>query len=190
MGINTISILPESIKKQRRIRREIVLILSIAVLISVILIICGIVALKYRLFIEDDLAFVSRKKEAVETAIQNNEKNIEVVRTLSNLREIIEREIGSVPDWENVLNQIPNELYIEEMEAGFEEESFIVIRGYSTSQYAVSHFADLLDNIESVSDNDIVYINKLPVEDGNFVQFEIKIYVLGTPYILKTAGEA
>ena len=71
------------------------------------------------------------------------------------------------------------------MEAGLEEE-FYCDTGYSTSQYAVSHFADLLDNIESVSDNDIVYINKLPVEDGNFVEFEIKI-CRGT-YILKQLG--
>lgn len=184
-----VSILPPSIKAQRKRRQEIIKFLTITSLISVMLIVLGIITLKYRIYIESELSYISKTSELIESRIEASKKDFEVIDKNLELKRIVENAMGKIPDWEFAIGKItsimPNEFYIEDIEAVSQEENFITLRGRSNYQNAIKDFIYELNSIELVQDIEIIYINKLPTSDEKMTEFALKIYISGTPYQLK-----
>lgn len=191
MEIKMVSILPPSIKEQRKLRSEIIKFLSMTGLISVILLLSGIIVLKYRIYIESELSYISETSKLLEAEIEANRKELEVIEKKQKLKKIVENAMGKIPDWEMTIEEIvsimPNEFYIEDIEAISHEENFVTIRGKVNYQKAINKFIYKLNRMESVKNVEIIYINKLPMEDGAMTEFAVKIYISGAPYQLKIA---
>lgn len=160
-------------------------------LISVILLLSGIIVLKYRIYIESELSYISETSKLLEAEIEANRKELEVIEKKQKLKKIVENAMGKIPDWEMTIEEIvsimPNEFYIEDIEAISHEENFVTIRGKVNYQKAINKFIYELNRMESVKNVEIIYINKLPMEDGAMTEFAVKIYISGAPYQLKIA---
>jgi len=163
--MNTVSILPPSIKEQRKRKQEISKFLYITSIISVVLLIFGIFIYKYRLSIENELSVIWTERQLVESKIEYKKTYVETMNKISELKKIVEKAMGDVPDWEKAINEIsyvmPNDIYLVDIEASYTEEKFIILHGYSSTQHTINNFIHLLNEIELIDNTELIYINKL-----------------------------
>lgn len=92
--MNTVSILPPSIKEQRKRKQEISKFLYITSIISVVLLIFGIFIYKYRLSIENELSVIWTERQLVESKIEYKKTYVETMNKISELKKIVEKSYG------------------------------------------------------------------------------------------------
>ena len=181
-SVNTISLLPPRIKAQHNkfYRRRFYLVIAFSVIALIIMVNAVLAVLTIGTNLKLDK--LKNDRRAMESYIESTGGVLEAQMDVENLEKIIEKAMGKVPDWGNILIDTgkprPNGIVIDVIKGSLNESQVIItINGRGYSQKDLGNYMAALENLHNITEVKCNYTRQSSLEDATSLEFEIVLYM-------------
>ena len=180
--LNSISLLPKSIKSSDRSYVYRLLIGVYIILIITSLVSC-IVLLIHTREMNSNLKILKEQRKAIEKYLEYNDDVLAAQNEINRLRGIVEKTMGNVPDWSSLLNDIDvfktNNIHNHIVKGSYDEsKSIVTINGSTNSQQSIKTYMDKINELDTVDDVELSYVRQSDPEDDSRLEFEIVVHLI------------
>ncbi len=182
--LNSISLLPKSIKSSNNNRSYVDrLLIIIAIILILALFTLYIVLFIHTRKINHKLRLLKEQRKAIEIFLEDKKDILTAKDEINRLQGIVEKAIGKVPDWSALFIDIDkcktDDIHNRNVKGSFDDtEAVIIINGNTNSQQSIKTYMDRISELATVSDVELRYIRQIDMEDTTQLEFEIIIYII------------
>jgi len=149
--------------------------------LTIVMIIFYTMLVAQSLMLNRTLDSLKSQVNIIENYIETNSEILMTQEERSQLEEIIEKAMGNVPDWSELLIEIdqcrPEGIIIHTVKGQYSESNaMVIINGVTNNQQNIKVYIDELNNLTRVNDTEFNFIRETNPQDTANMEFEILIY--------------
>ena len=178
--MNSISLLPPSIKAQhiRLYRYKLYLIIATCLIIAMIAI-CGVLAIN-TVATNRRLQMIKTQGKTIESYIESNNDVFVTHNEINQLKSLIEKAMGEVPNWTGILVDIgeirPKGIVTDIVKGNYDDSNTVItINGRADGQRSLVAYMENLDSLPNVEEVKCRFARQSIIDDTNFLEFEILV---------------
>ena len=180
--LNSISLLPKSIKSPDRsyVYRLLIIVFTILIIASLV---SWVVLFINTRKMNSNLKILKEQRKSIEKYLEDNDDVLTAEKEINRLREAVEKAMGNVPEWSSLLDDInkykTNGMHNRIVRGSYDETKAVVtINGSTNSQRSIKTYMDKIKELDTVDDVELSYVRQSDPEDDSRLEFEIVIYLI------------